>query len=107
MKVLARHWAGSDHDQALILTYGVFPVQGLSDWRSKLNEQVSTYQEEMNGLNTALKSEVGQLRQEFNVLRSSLRQQMELTVKLAQGESKDATITAKAVSPQKAVVLQS
>lgn len=44
------------------------------------------YQEEMGSLNTSLKSEVGQLRTEFNDLRSTLRQQMELTVSLAKGE---------------------
>ena len=46
------------------------------------------YQEEMGSLNTTLKTEVGQLRQEFNDLRSTLRQQMELTISLAKGESK-------------------
>ena len=63
-------------------------MQGLSDWRTKLNDQVRTYQEEMGSLNTGLKTEVGQLRSEFNELRSTLRQQMELTVSLAKGETK-------------------
>lgn len=63
-------------------------MQGLSDWRTKLNDQVRTYQEEMGNLNTGLKTEVGQLRSEFNELRSTLRQQMELTVSLAKGETK-------------------
>lgn len=61
--------------------------QGLSDWRNKLNEQVCTYQDEMTELNNSVKSEVGQLRSEFNELRSTLRQQMELTVALAKGEA--------------------
>ncbi len=42
----------------------------------------------MGTLNTSLKTEVGQLRNEFNELRSTLRQQMELTVNLAKGETK-------------------
>ena len=62
--------------------------QGLSDWRTKLDGQVRNYQQEMNTLNTDLKTEVGQLRTEFNDLRSTLRQQMELTVSLAKGETK-------------------
>ena len=61
-------------------------MQGLSDWRNKLNDQVLTYQQEMGTLNANLKTEVGQLRSEFNELRSTLRQQMELTVSLANGE---------------------
>ncbi|DBA78374.1 TPA: hypothetical protein ACH3X2_007883 [Trebouxia sp. C0005] len=63
-------------------------VQGLSDWRTKLNDQVRDYQEEMGSLNTTLKTEVSQLRSEFNQLRDTLRQQMELTVSLANGEKK-------------------
>ncbi|KAA6422650.1 hypothetical protein WJX79_004689 [Trebouxia sp. C0005] len=62
--------------------------QGLSDWRTKLNDQVRDYQEEMGSLNTTLKTEVSQLRSEFNQLRDTLRQQMELTVSLANGEKK-------------------
>lgn len=46
------------------------------------------YQEEMGALNTDLKTEVSQLRAEFNELRSTLRQQMELTVSLAKGETR-------------------
>ena len=46
------------------------------------------YQEEMGNLNTNLKTEVGQLRTEFNELRSTLRQQMDLTLSLAKGETK-------------------
>lgn len=46
------------------------------------------YQEEMGMLNTDLKTEVGHLRTEFNELRSTLRQQMDLTVSLAKGETK-------------------
>ena len=61
-------------------------MQGLSDWRNKLNDQVLTYQQEMGTLNANLKTELGQLRSEFNELRSTLRQQMELTVSLANGE---------------------
>ena len=61
-------------------------MQGLSDWRNKLNDQVLTYQQEMGTLNANLKTEVGQLRSEFNELRSTLRQQMGLTVNLANGE---------------------
>jgi hypothetical protein len=52
----------------------------------------------MGSLNTSLKTEVGQLRSEFNQLRDTLRQQMELTVSLANGEKK--TDAASAV-PQK------
>jgi len=63
-------------------------IQGLSDWRTKLNDQVRDYQEEMGSLNTGLKTEVSQLRSEFNQLRDTLRQQMELTVSLANGEKK-------------------
>lgn len=46
------------------------------------------YQEEMGNLNTTLKTEVGQLRTDFNELRSTLRQQMDLTLSLAKGETK-------------------
>ena len=56
------------------------------------------YQEEMGALNTNLKTEVGQLRTEFNELRSTLRQQMELTVSLAKGETQS---DAGATTPQK------
>lgn len=55
------------------------------------------YQEEMGMLNTDLKTEVGQLRTEFNELRSTLRQQMDLTVSLAKGETK---AEAAAATPQ-------
>ena len=72
--------------------------QGLSDWRTKLDTQVRNYQEEMGSLNTSLKSEVGQLRTEFNDLRSTLRQQMDLTVSLAKGEN---TADSPVASPQK------
>lgn len=66
-------------------------TQGLSDWRTKLNDQVRNYQDDMGTLNTTLKTEVGQLRSEFNDLRTTLRQQMELTVSLANGEKKPDT----------------
>ena len=72
--------------------------QGLSDWRSKLDNQVRDYQEEMGNLNTNLKTEVGQLRTEFYELRSTLRQQMDLTLSLAKGETK---AEAAATMPQK------
>lgn len=55
------------------------------------------YQEEMGTLNTELKTEVGQLRTEFNELRSTLRQQMDLTVSLAKGETR---AEAAAATPQ-------
>lgn len=72
-------------------------MQGLSDWRTKLNDQVRTYQEEMGNLNIGLKTEVGQLRSEFNELRSTLRQQMELTVSLAKGETKTDSVSGPSV----------
>ena len=53
-----------------------------------MDNQVRDYQEEMGNLNTNLKTEVGQLRTEFNELRSTLRQQMDLTLSLAKGETK-------------------
>lgn len=76
-------------------------TQGLSDWRTKLNDQVRNYQDDMGTLNTTLKTEVGQLRSEFNDLRTTLRQQMELTVSLANGEKK--TDTASPASQKQAV----
>ncbi|DBA77675.1 TPA: hypothetical protein ACH3X2_008377 [Trebouxia sp. C0005] len=62
--------------------------QGLSDWRTKLNDQFRDDQEEKGSLNTALKTEVSQLRSEVNQLKDTrtLRQQVELTVSLASGE---------------------
>lgn len=75
--------------------------QGLSDWRTKLDSQVRNCQEDMGALNKNLKTEVGQLRTEFNDLRSTLRQQMELTVSLAKGETQS---EAGATPPQKLTV---
>ncbi|KAL3147538.1 hypothetical protein ABBQ38_014591 [Trebouxia sp. C0009 RCD-2024] len=76
------------HDKGELLLRVQTLRQGLSDWRTKLDTQVRNYQEEMGALNTNLKTEVGQLRAEFNELRSTLRQQMELTVSLAKGETR-------------------
>ena len=84
------------------LTCIPYAAQGLSDWRNKLNEQVRTYQDEMGELNTTLKSEVGQLRGEFNELRSTLRQQMDLTVTLAKGEAKPEAASPVATKQQRA-----
>lgn len=63
-------------------------MQGLSDWRNKLNDQVSEYQEKMGALNSDLRAEVNSLRSEFNDLRGTLRQQIDLTVSLANGDKK-------------------
>mmetsp|Transcript_39346 Transcript_39346/g.93230 ORF Transcript_39346/g.93230 Transcript_39346/m.93230 type:complete len:127 (+) Transcript_39346:140-520(+) len=83
----------------------------LSDWRSKLDAQVKTYKNELGELRTALNQEVEQLRsvrafawqlpflcpqsckvrldccsmQEFQDLRTTLRQQLEATSDLAAG----------------------
>lgn len=56
----------------------------------------------MTGLNITLKDEVGQLRSEFNELRSTLRQQMDLTVTLAKGEAKTEVATPAAAKAQRA-----
>ena len=58
----------------------------------------------MEELNTTLKSEVGQLRSEFNELRSTLRQQMDLTVTLAKGEAKPEAASPATSKQQKAAV---
>lgn len=89
------------HDKGELLLRVQTLRQGLSDWRTKLDSQVRNCQEDMGALNKNLKTEVGQLRTEFNDLRSTLRQQMELTVSLAKGETQS---EAGATPPQKLTV---
>ncbi|KAL0033522.1 hypothetical protein WJX79_001179 [Trebouxia sp. C0005] len=57
--------------------------QGLSDWRTKLNDQFRDDQEEKGSLNTALKTEVSQLRSEVNQLKDTLAHMAQKDFQLA------------------------
>lgn len=56
----------------------------LQDWRRRLDGQVQTYKGEVAKLRDELNSEVDALKSEFTELKAALRQQLELTTKLAQ-----------------------
>lgn len=61
-------------------------IQELSDWRGKLDGQMTSYRTELGSLRSTLNTEVEAIRSEFQDLRATLKTQLDSTAKLANQE---------------------
>lgn len=58
----------------------------LSDWRGKLDEQMSSYRTELSDLRKHLATEVDALRGQFGELQTTIKAQLDATARLADEE---------------------